>query len=84
MNKLCISIVALAALSGAAYANTDRGYDVRDSDTCMGKYCNNVKKPSTSSTTTVISPLAIEEKDFGLGNFERMKKISEDNDHGRH
>jgi hypothetical protein len=84
MNKLYISIVALAALSGAAYANTDRGYDVRDSATCMGKYCNNVKKPSASSTITVISPLAVDEKDFGLSNFERMKKLSEENDRGRH
>jgi hypothetical protein len=86
MNKLYISIVALAALSGAAYAN-NRGYDIRDSDTCMGKYCHNVKKPTTSSkpsTFTVISPLAIDEKDFGLSNFERMKKLSEENDQGRH
>jgi hypothetical protein len=83
MNKLFISIVAIAALSGAAYAN-NRSYDLRDSDTCMGKYCNNAKQPSASNTLTVISPLAIEEKDFGLSNFERMKKISEENDHGRH
>jgi hypothetical protein len=83
MNKLYISILALATLSGAAYAD-NRGYDVRDSDTCMGKYCNNVKKPSASTSVTVISPLAIDEKDFGLSNFERMKKISEENEHGRH
>ena len=82
MNKLFISIIALAALSGAADAN-NRG-DVRDSDTCMGKYCNNVKKPSASTSVTVISPLAIDEKDFGLSNFERMKKISEENERGRH
>ena len=49
MNKLYISIIALATLSGAAYAN-DRGYDLRDSDTCMGKYCNNVEKPFDSSS----------------------------------
>jgi flagellar motor component MotA len=83
MNKLFISIIAIAALSGAAYAN-NRSYDVRDSDTCMGKYCSNAKQPSASNTLSVISPLAIEEKDFGLSNFERMKKLSEENDHGRH
>ncbi len=84
MNKLYTSIIALAILSGAAYASSGRGYDIRDSDTCMGKYCNNVKQPSVSTTITVVSPLAIEEKDFGLSNFERMKKLSEENDRGRH
>jgi hypothetical protein len=83
MNKLFISIIAFAALSGAAYAN-DRSYDRRSSDTCMGKYCNNVKKQSVSTSVTVISPLAIDEKHFGLSNFERMKKISEENEQGRH
>ena len=60
MNKLYISLLALATLSSAAYAN-DRGYDVRDSDTCMGKYCNNVKKPFTSTIMTEVSPLAVDE-----------------------
>jgi hypothetical protein len=81
MNKLFISIIAIAALSGAAFAN-DR-VDVRDSDTCMGKYCNNLNKPFTSSTETVVSPLAIDENASGLTNFERMMKISKENDHGR-
>lgn len=82
MNKLYISIVVLAALSGAAYAN-DR-IDLRDSDTCMGKYCNNVKKQSTSTTYTVVSPLAVLGNDGALSNFERMKKISEENEWGGH
>lgn len=83
MNKLYISIIALATLSGAAYAN-DRGYDVRDLDTCMGKYCNNVKQPFDLSIKTVISPLAVDENAQGLTNFERIMKISKENDHGRH
>ena len=84
MKKLSLSILALAALSSAAYAN-NRSYDLRDSDTCFGyKYCENAKKSPTWSTMTVISPLAVDEKGSGLTNFERMKKISEENDHGRH
>ena len=83
MNKLYISIVALATLSGAAYAN-DRGYDVRDSDTCMGKYCHNVKKPFISSTSTKVSPLAIENNARALTAFERMNKISEENENSSH
>ena len=83
MKKIYFTILALAALSGAAYAN-DR-VDLRDSDTCIGyKYCENAKNSPTWSPMTVVSPLAIDEKDFGLTNFERMKKISEQNDHGRH
>ena len=82
MNKLSLTIIAFAALSGAAYAN-DR-VDVRDSDTCFGKYCNNAKKSATSFTLAVVSPLAIDEKALGLTSFERMKKMSEENSHGRH
>lgn len=84
MNKLYTSIIALAVLSGAAYASNERGFDLRDSDTCMGKYCNDVEKPSVSKALTVISPLAIDEIDVGFSNFERMKKVSEENDLGRH
>jgi hypothetical protein len=83
MNKLYVSLLALATLSSAAYAN-DRGYDLRDSDTCIGKYCNNVTKPFTSETMTAVSPLAVDENDLPFTSFERMKKISEENDHGRH
>ena len=83
MKKIYITILALAALSGAAYAN-DRG-DLRDSDTCFGhKYCNNAKKSPTWSPMTAFSPLAIDENAPGLTNFERMMKISKENDEGRH
>jgi opacity protein-like surface antigen len=82
MKKICLTIVTIAALSSAAYAN-DR-VDRRDSDTCWGKYCENAKKSSPPFTMTVVSPLAVDEKGSGLTNFERMKKISEENDHGRH
>jgi hypothetical protein len=84
MNKLYISIVAFAALSSATYANTNRSNDVRDSDTCMGTYCNNVDRQSNSTTLTVVTPLAVIDEEIGLSNFERTKKISEENDRGRH
>ena len=80
MKKIYFAILALAALSGAASANGR--VDWRDSDTCFGyKYCENAK---TSSTMTVVSPLAIDENAPGWTNFERMMKISKQNSQGRH
>ncbi len=83
MNKLYISIIALATLSGAAYAK-DRNYDLRDSDTYFGKYSTQLKDKATKESMTVVSPLAVEEKAPGLTNYERLMKISKENDHGRH
>jgi hypothetical protein len=83
MNKICLSIIALAALSSAAYAN-NRSYELRDSDTYFGKYSTQLKDKATKETMTVVTPLAVEEKFGGWTNFDRMKKISEENDHGRH
>jgi hypothetical protein len=83
MNKICLSIIALAALSSAAYAN-NRSYELRDSDTYFGKYSTQLKDKATKETMTVVTPLAVEEKFGGWTNFDRLKKISEENDHGRH
>ena len=86
MKKICITIIALAALSTASFANSNRSWDLRDSDTYFGKYAGQMKNQAAgeATTMTVISPLAIEEKALGLTNFERMKKISEENSQGRH
>lgn len=87
MNKLFISTIALAALSSAAYASNDNRYDLRGEDTCKGRHCLNVKRPTTSSnpsTFTVVSPLAITEKYGALTAFERMKKNSEEKVRGDH
>ena len=82
MKKIYITILALAALSGAAYAN-DR-VDLRDSDTYFGKYSTQLKDQASKESMTAVSPLAIDENAPGLTNFERMMKISKENDHGRH
>ncbi|MGB9143822.1 MAG: hypothetical protein WCB71_16665 [Aestuariivirga sp.] len=86
MKKIYVTILALAALSTASFANSNRSWDLRDSDTYFGKYAGQMKSQAASEATTmtVVSPLAIEEKALGLNNFERMKKISEENDHGGH
>ena len=86
MKNICISILALAALSTAALANGNRNWDLRDSDTYVGKYATQLKNQAASSATiaTAVSPLAIEKEARGLTNFERMKMISEENDQGGH
>jgi hypothetical protein len=75
MNKLFISIIALAALSSAAYAS----YEKRDWVICMDTYCDN-GKPFTSSTMTKVSPLAVENNARVLTPFERLQKFSGEND----
>ena len=46
MNKLILSLAALAALSSVALAS-DRSYELRDSDTYFGKFATNSEKVST-------------------------------------
>ena len=85
MKNICLSILALAALSSATYAH-NRSYELRDSDTYFGKYSTQLKNKagSNAATMTVVSPLAVEEKALGLTNFERMTIRSRENDQGGH
>ena len=80
MKKLSLTIIAFAALSSAAYAS----YEKRDWINCMEQYCDTVKTPFDSSIKTVVSPFAVDENALGLSNFERLMKISKENDQGRH
>jgi hypothetical protein len=79
MKNIAISLLALAALSTASLAGDNRGYDLRDSDTYFGKYSNQVR-----NSTSDANALAVVDESQALTNFERLKKISEENDHGRH
>ncbi len=49
MKKIAISLLALAAVSTAAFAGDNRGYDLRDSDTYFGKYSNQVQNEHITS-----------------------------------
>ena len=69
MKKLVISLFALAALSGAAYAS-DYGNNKSDD----GAY---IRKSADSSALVVIK-----KSKKKLTAFERMNLISEDNEHG--
>jgi hypothetical protein len=79
MKKFAISLLALAAVSTVALAGENRGYDLRDSDTYFGKYSNQLKNESTS-----VNALVVANDGQASTSFERLKKISEENDRGRH
>ncbi len=74
MKKIYITIFALAAISGAAYADGDS--QLRNSDAYFGKYSTQLKSKFGEKTMTVVSPLAIDENATGLTTFERMMKNS--------
>jgi hypothetical protein len=78
LKKFSISLIALVAVSTASFAS-QRGYDLRDSDTYFGKYSSQLK-----NTDTKANALAVDKDASALTNFERLKKISEENDQGRH
>ena len=80
MKKLALTIIAFAALSSAAYASSEP----RDWLICMDAYCDNVKKPFTSSTVTKVSPLAVENNARALTAFEIMQKNAEKNLRSNH
>ena len=82
MKNVLISLAALAALSSAALAS-DRGYDLRDSDTYFGKYSTQLKAKSYSNANSAAEAFAVVDDSAALTAFERMKKISEENEHGR-
>ena len=78
MKKFAISLIALAAISTASFAS-QRNYDLRDSDTYFGKYATQLKNAATK-----VNALAVVKEADALTNFERLKKLSEENDQGRH
>lgn len=72
MKKFAISLIALAAISTASFAS-QRGYDLRDSDTYMGKH-------STQLQAKAVNALAILKKTDKASNFDRLTWISWEND----
>ncbi len=57
MNKIAISLIALAALSTASLASSNRNYDIRETDSYMG-HLNSAGTLSTSRALAV-QPLHI-------------------------
>jgi hypothetical protein len=78
MKTLIVSLAAVVAISGAALAS-DRSYDLRDSDTYFGKYAT---KHQAQSSVTDSTAFAVANDSAALTAFERLMKISEENEHG--
>jgi len=78
MKKFAISLIALAAISTASVASS-RSYDLRDSDTYFGKYSAQLMDKAAS-----VNAMTVIKKTNAVTNFERLRKISEENDQGRH
>ena len=79
MKRIALSLIALAAVSSVAFANENRSWDLRDSDTYFGKYAE-VQKPAAPAANA----FAVAVDNQGRRNFERMKQISEENQNGGH
>ena len=79
MKKFAISLIALAALSTASFAAGNRSNDLRESDTYFGQYAEQVQ-----NSANAVNALAVANDGQDLSNFERLKKISEENTSGRH
>jgi hypothetical protein len=82
MKNVLISLASLAALSTAALAS-DRSYDLRDSDTYFGKYATQLKAKNYSNANSSAEAFAVANDGPALTAFERMKKISKENEQGR-
>jgi hypothetical protein len=79
MKKIAFCLVALAAISTASFANNNRSYDLRESDTYFGRYSEQLMNKATDANTLVII-----KKTKAATNFERLKWIAEENDNCRH
>ena len=79
MKKFAISLIALAAISTASFANSNRSYDLCDSDTYFGKYSEQLMNKAAT-----VEALAVIKKAEAATNFDRLNWIAEENQNGRH
>lgn len=78
MKKIALTLAALAALSSAALAS-QRGYDLRDSDTYFGKYAT---ANQDSQSNVDVNAFSAPRDTSGLTAYERMLLQSQENENG--
>jgi hypothetical protein len=79
MKKFAISLIALAAISTASLASSNRNYELRDSDTYFGKYANEATVSGTSEKA-----FSVQSDGHALTNFELLKRNQEKNESSSH
>ena len=79
MKKFAISLIALAAVSTASFASSNRSNDLRDSDTYYGKY-----SAQSNVGAAGVNAIAVVQDANALTNFERLNKVAQENSEGGH
>lgn len=79
MKKIAISLIALAAVSTAAFANSNRSEDLRDTPNYIGRYAQqaNTNAPATYA-------IAVPSGSQALTNAELIKRNQEKNETSNH
>ena len=77
MKKFAISLIALAALSTASFANSNRSNDLRDTDTYVS-----LNSAQIMNKASAVNALAVVKTANTVSNFDRLNWISLENDQG--
>ena len=78
MKKFAISLIALAAVSTVALANSNRSNELRDADTYVGQYAQDL-----NSTNSNAAPFAVNGVNSGSGlSLNAYAKRAQAENHG--
>ena len=77
MKTFAISLIALAALSTASFANSNRSNDLRDTDTYVS-----LNSAQIMNKASAVNALAVVKTANTVSNFDRLNWISLENDQG--
>ena len=82
MKIITASLIACAVISTASFAS-QRSYDLRESPTYFGRYseqCSSGISGTCNDYAPAINAFTVIKDEHALTNFEKLKKLSEEND----
>jgi hypothetical protein len=79
MKKFAISLIALAAISTASFASSNRSEDLRDLDTYVGQYADQAPVYSTSEKA-----FSVRSNSSAPTSLELLKRNQEKNESSSH